>query len=344
MKKLEQSIIDQIEPMYIKYGSAKKVGKKLNINPKTAVRYLKKLGYDFSSKAIIKTISYSDALIKYKNWNESLTKFCNKYHICLSHFTIYLRKNNIFVENLQNECKFNEHIFDIIDTEEKAYWLGFIFADGYISSFKEDKKSNYQFELSLKESDFDHLNKFNLFMGHKYNNVKIGNIKCGNKIYKRCRWSIRNKHLWETLNSYGCTPKKSLSLQFPNLNIFKSQELIKDFIRGYWDGDGCISYANKQHTHLTISVLGTESFLKTINNFLPKNLTVYKPKQKSIWLISANHNTAFKTLYFLYENSKIYLDRKYNLYKHMSRSYKQLYELLSGKIGENCDVNTEITN
>lgn len=344
MKKLEQSIIDQIEPMYIKYGSAEKVGKELNIDPKTAVRYLKKLGYDFSNKTIVKTISYSDALNKYKNWNESLTKFCKKYHICLSHFTKYLRKNNIFVKNLQNECKFNEHIFDIIDTEEKAYWLGFIFADGYISSFEEGKKSNYRFELSLKESDINHLNKFNLFMEHKYNNVKVENVKCKDKIYRRCRWSICNKHLWETLNSYGCVPKKSLILQFPNTNIFQNKDLIKDFIRGYWDGDGCISYANKQHTRLTISALGTESFLKSINEFLPKNIVIYKLKQKSTWAISANHNTAFKTLYFLYENSKIYLDRKYDLYRQMSRLYEQLYKVLSGKIGEDCDVNIEIIN
>ena len=107
MHKLDQSMINQIEPLYNKYGSAEKVAKILNICPTTVTRRLKRLGYDFSSKTIKITLSYSDALEKYKEWTESLSKFCKKYHICLSHFTKYLRKNGIYVRNLQNECKFN---------------------------------------------------------------------------------------------------------------------------------------------------------------------------------------------------------------------------------------------
>lgn len=57
-----------------------------------------------------------------------------------------------------------------------------------------------------------------------------------------CVWAASNKHLWQTLNKYGCTPNKSLTLKFPNENIFKSKDLIRHFIRGYFDGDGCISY------------------------------------------------------------------------------------------------------
>ncbi|MGM9535052.1 MAG: hypothetical protein ACI3VR_07355, partial [Intestinibacter sp.] len=65
-----------------------------------------------------------------------------------------------------NRPKFNEHIFDVIDTEEKAYWLGFIFADGYIGStpLEPNKKSVYNFELSLKLEDTSHLEKFKSFI------------------------------------------------------------------------------------------------------------------------------------------------------------------------------------
>lgn len=116
--------------------------------------------------------------------------------------------------NKQNRVKFNEHIFDVIDTEEKAYWLGFIFADGSISSnpIKGEKKARYVFEISLKGDDSYHLEKFNKFMEYDGNNVKVSNSKCGGKLFKRCRWMIANKHLWETLNSYGCVPNKSLTL------------------------------------------------------------------------------------------------------------------------------------
>lgn len=51
---------------------------------------------------------------------------------------------------------------------------------------------------------------------------------------------LQNKHLWETLNNLGCTPKKSLTLQFPNLNIFKTKDLVFAlYLEDIFDGDGC---------------------------------------------------------------------------------------------------------
>ena len=155
----------------------------------------------------------------------------------------YFKQLGIEIVNKQNRLKFDNTIFDSIDTEEKAYWLGFIFADGTINSspLEINKKPKYTIEISLKADDFHHLKKFNTFMKYKKNGVKIQDAKCGKVICKRCRWTITDKHLWETLNNYGCTPKKSLTLKFPDENIFKSKDLIRHFIRGYFDGDGCFT-------------------------------------------------------------------------------------------------------
>lgn len=57
-------------------------------------------------------------------------------------------------------------------------------------------------------------------MGHNKDNVKIGYVNCNGKRCVRCRWEIVNKHLWNTLNNLGCTPRKSLTLKFPSLSIF----------------------------------------------------------------------------------------------------------------------------
>lgn len=70
-------------------------------------------------------------------------------------------------------------------------------------------------------------------MKHENDNVKMGYVNCEGKRCERCRWWITDKHLWKTLNKYGCTPRKSLTLQFPNENIFKSKDLIRHFIRGW---------------------------------------------------------------------------------------------------------------
>lgn len=324
MKKISEQIRVQIEPLYLKLGSAEKVGKELNINPGTAVRYLKKLGYDFSSKTISQQISYSDALEQFKKWEGSLTTFCKKWKISMSHFLKYLKANNIKVLNKQNEVKFNENIFDVIDTEEKAYWLGFIYADGYISSLKANNYSKYQFEISLAGEDVDHLKKFNSFMEHIKDNVHVGSVKLNNKTFTRCRWTVRNRHLWETLNKLGCTPKKSLTLQFPNVSIFTSETLIKHFIRGYFDGDGCISYSNKEHTKVCLNVLGTKSMLEGINKYWPNSYSMRTEKNRNsqTYVISAAHTGAFTNLKYLYEGASIYLDRKYNRYLEFCRLYE----------------------
>lgn len=230
----------------------------------------------------------------------SLTKFCKQNNISRKWFTEYIKLKGFKITNKQNETKFNECIFDSIDTEEKAYWLGFIFADGYIS-FK-----RYNFEISLALQDIDHLYKFNTFMSHHKNNVKRDHF--------RCRWSVCNKHLWETLNNLGCVPNKSLILQFPNISIFKNVDLIRHFIRGYVDGDGCISWKDKNHTKYTLSILGTKQFLESINLQLPNLMYLYKPKNKSVYELKSTQKTLMSILNYLYKDSTIYLQRKYDRY------------------------------
>lgn len=220
-----------------------------------------------------------------------------------------LKKFNIRLYNHHNEAKFNENIFDSIDTEEKAYWLGFIYADGSISS----QPGRYSFELSLKGDDVEHLNRFNSFMEYRGNNVKLCPTSCKGKPFLRCRWVIGNKHLWETLNSYGCTPNKSLTLQFPEENIFKDKSLIRHFLRGYFDGDGCLSISKKDQ--ISCQVLGTRKFLEAYLSYCPdtSNIKVRALKSKASYF-GYSTKRAIDFAEFLYADSSIYLQRKYNRY------------------------------
>lgn len=243
---------------------------------------------------------------------ESLTNLEKKYKCKRQNIAIVLLYNGYDVENRQNRTKFNETIFDNIDSEEKAYWLGFIFADGYISS------SKYTFELSLKGSDKKHLDKFNDFMQHEdKNHVKLSNVKLNDKVFERCRWSVTNKHLWETLNNLGCTPKKSLTLQFPNLNIFKTKDLVLHFIRGYFDGDGCFSRTiNAKTVSPNVSLLGTYDFLFKISNIIKlKGHFLHDQKHdQNTYSIYFSQSDTISFLNYIYKNASIYLERKYNLY------------------------------
>lgn len=287
---------------------------------------------------------------EFLNSSISLTKMAAREGTTRQTLAKHFRELGVEIINKQNRLKFDNTVFDCIDTEEKAYWLGFIFADGYISSDSLKGKSRHLLEISLKASDKNHLDKFNKFMKHEnVNKVTIEDAKCGKAICKRCRWYVANKHLWKTLNSYGCTPRKSLTLKFPDESIFKSKDLIRHFIRGYFDGDGCFT-RHIYHTIVSpaISFLGTKDFLDKILEYskIEANYRHDKCYTEFTWTLEYHKEPGIELINYLYNNCTIYLDRKYKLYeffKNGSRSVQEWAELSSSKIGESpIEGNTEV--
>lgn len=282
-------------------------------------------------------------------WNEisnryltekiSLTKLAKEYKIDRRTLSKRFKEMGIDVINNQNTVKFNESVFDSIDTEQKAYWLGFIYADGYISN--PNAKYKNVFELSLQLKDIEHLSKFNEFTEHNKDNVKFDN--------HRCRWNIMNKHLWETLNNYGCTPNKSLTLKFPNFGIFKDVSLLRHFIRGYFDGDGCISFHKHKYCVTPhVEIIGTHDFLEKIIQVsqISSKFKHDKRHNDKTFTIEYTKENSVKIINWLYSDCTIYLNRKYqkyNFFKNGSRSIQEWNEWLSTKNGEVCDDNTVVT-
>ena len=337
MRKINEEETKEIISRYKNGETKEQISKALHHKVDTIRKILKENGVE-NIKRTFKTWSDKEVIDLY-NKGISLTQIQKETGINRNSVAKVLKEHGIEVINRQNQTKFNEHVFDVIDTEEKAYWLGFIFADGNISSPNKKGKAIYTFEISLQLSDTNHLYKFNKFMEHQKNNVKTDSF--------RCRWSVTNKHLWETLNSYGCTPRKSLTLEFPKLEIFKDKSLIRHFIRGYFDGDGCISHNDQEQEIPCINVLGTNEMLSTIQNYiLMDNNPFYlnNPKNKTTLVISRSTSKAVMFMYALYYKSNIYLDRKYQKflqYKNCRFKAKAL-ELLEGKIGEGWDANPEL--
>jgi hypothetical protein len=288
---------------------------------------------------------------EFLNSSVSLTKIAEREGTSRQTLAKYFKQLGVEIVNKQNKLKFDNTVFDSIDTEEKAYWLGFIFADGTISSspLETGKKPKYTMELSLKADDFHHLEKFNTFMKYEKNGVKIQDVKCGKVICKRCRWIITDKHLWETLNSYGCTPRKSLILKFPDENIFKSKDLIRHFIRGYFDGDGCFSQI-VHHIIVSplVSFLGTKEFLDKISEYSQIKSSYRHDRRHTefTWILAYHKESGIKLINYLYNNCTIFLDRKYKLYEFFrngSRSVQEWTELSSSKIGGSpIEGNTEV--
>ena len=233
----------------------------------------------------------------------------------------------------KSERRFNCKKFDIIDTEEKAYWLGFLMADGNISS---DLR---KVELGLQACDVAHLHKFNRFMECEDNNVHYHPKITESKVFDGYRWSMTSEHLCTILNSYGCTPKKSLTLKFPDLKVFKDPSLVQHFIRGYWDGDGCLCFTYKTHG---IDVLGTKEFLEVLKKYLPLEANIILHKNQT-YTIKAFKENAYKIANYLYKDASVYLDRKYNKYLDFCRAYEESYVELETQNGKLCDENTVLS-
>lgn len=335
-KKVEKEIEQNIVKDYINEKiSCVKLGIRYNLSSGTIYNVLKRNNIKVINYQNLILFDIKDVIKDYVENQISLTNLAKKYNTTRNLLSKKLKENNIDVINRQNLLRFNENIFDNIDTEEKAYWLGFIYADGYIGSrpLEDSKKSVYNFELSLSLHDKEHLQKFADFMEHP-TNIKYDSY--------RCRFFITNKHLWNTLNNYGCTPRKSLTLEFPNENIFKSKDLIRHFIRGYFDGDGCVSYTKiKNNYSIITNCLGTENILNNILNYskIKANLSLNNRKNILTKYFNLGKTKSFILCDYIYENCSIYLTRKYKRYLFFKekncRSFKELNELLQTNIGEN---------
>ena len=207
----------------------------------------------------------------------------------------------------------NYSIFDNVDDNEKAYWLGLIFADGCISSkkYNSDNYNHYIFELGLQSKDFKHVENFAKFIEFKNKIVKTKEM---------FRIIISNQHLWESLNSLGCVPRKSTILKFPN---YLTNEQLPHFIRGYCDGDGCLTYCDKNHTIPKISFIGNLEFIKELN----KNLFVKKQNSiirqaENVFVVTYTGKNAYKLAKWLYDLKGSKLQRKFEKYEEFRRLYE----------------------
>ena len=324
------------------------IKKKLKISTEEVYRILNEEGYPISKGRKKEWILKAKDAVDYyiNNPTASVTKTANLFEISADSLSNLLKSKDISLHTTFREDPIDFTIFDSIDTEEKAYWLGFIFADGYISSAPITKGSDnsHRVEICLALIDTGHLFKFDAFVGSKEPRVKVYNYKDQNgKDKQHVKWFISNKHLWETLNSYGCTPRKSLTLKFPNID----SKLKRHFVRGYFDGDGSFGvYGTKGlFGELQLSCVGTEDMIYELFKDVGVYTNIYhhaKHDEKTL-TISVSSSNAKSILDYMYKDSTVYLDRKFNKYLEICRLWEKSHRGLQGNIGEGLTANTEIT-
>lgn len=270
----------------------------------------------------IEKTEYGKIIEMYKN-GLSCNKISKEYNVSVSTIRSILIKNGI--ERRDNSHKsmiytLDEHYFDIIDTQNKAYILGLLWADGCNYT-----KLNH-IKIELQERDKDILDSINIEI-ESNRPLKYIDLHSKNENWQSTyRLSIVNKHMSKTLNNIGMVPNKSLVLTFPE---WLDTSFYSSFIRGYMDGDGHIHYGKKSKF---ITCVGTQMFCESIKkiceNIIGIKVTIHDVPDKKesitkILYICGMHNIK-KFLDFIYNDSDLYIKRKYDTYLKFCNYYNNV--------------------
>lgn len=199
--------------------------------------------------------------------------------------------------------------FDVIDTHEKAYWLGFLYADGYIST----TAYGCSMGIALQLQDRYILERFKKDLGI------TGNIHD----YKNsCKISFTCLHALNTLQNLGIKFDKShQEYNIPNI----PNEFLNSFILGYFDGDGCVTIKSTGYSVVSLCS-NSKTFLLDVKNKLEENgimcrniCTEKREKNDLFILYLSKRNNQIKFADYIYKDSSIYLQRKYNKFLQIPR-------------------------
>lgn len=238
------------------------------------------------------------------NKGMSIRKIADFYPIGRTSVGYILKRHNVKTKSTGNSyklCKYQLEgdYFKNINTKDKAYWLGFISADGHVSD------DGVIIALSIR--DEEHLKKFLLSVGSN------APLKYCDKT-KSVKASIYSKDMVKDLRDLGFFRNKSETQTFPNI----PKNLYSHFIRGIFDGDGSLSQDG-------IQFCGTKSMVGSIKRILDENLNI---KNSPIIEVGNTLNIInwFKNrhliLDYIYKDSSVHLDRKYEKYLIFKERFK----------------------
>lgn len=203
----------------------------------------------------------------------------------------------------------NEHIFDCIDSEEKAYWLGWYMTDGY------NHQSKSCVAIRLQANDLEILEKLKAFL---QTDTPIYTFIRDKRRYVEL--NICSPYFSESLARWGVVQNKVHHKSIPSID----PSYIKAFLRGYFDGDGCISISDRKDRKegsktYQVTFTGNEEPLIFIENILRKELSLterhlHKCRTSNI-LHYGGQQVCLKILNWLYKDAIIYLQRKFDKYQ-----------------------------
>ena len=274
----------------------------------------KKFGFAFwqSQRERLQDLYYNQGLSSnaigkiYGCYGETITFNMNRLGFKLRQIGSKERPNALY--------KVNSSFFETIDTEEKAYILGYVITDGHVTN---DGKLMF----AAAEKDRDILEKIKVAMQSTHHiKEKIIHNK------PQCILDISSEAMCKDIRKYGIDNRKSYTLKMDIIQNTISPELERHLIRGMIDGDGSLictmnkSGFNKKHT-LTISFTGNQNVCGYIAEKL-KMTNKWRDEGNGIYSIKTNkRDQVIQIGSYLYDDATIYLNRKKNKFDEMRQTY-----------------------
>lgn len=220
-------------------------------------------------------------------------------------------KENSIENNDRHKYTGNYRIFQNIDTAEKAYWLGFIAADGCV--YERTEKGGNFISINIHRGDKKHLEKFLKFLNSNAQIIDHVQTKGFSNNTLMSKVTINSKDMVNDCKNKGIIPRKSLILEPPKI----SEEFWLPFILGYFDGDGSI-YQSNSNNEFYLSIQGTKEMLEWINKILSISSKLEKRREdnkNSFYIRCGGYNKPYQILKKIYDSCSICLDRKHKIFQ-----------------------------
>lgn len=288
----------------------KELQEEFNAHYYTLKQVLDKYNVDTSGKRVWGNKDIKDIVRLYTEESYTVPKLRDKYRCRTQTILDILNNNGVNTsENARKSVNRQLHheYFDLIDTEEKAYFLGMLMADGCVRQHKEWTPT-----ITLELIDLDVIEKFKRAVNADSTITKS----------TRDRWEnenptytivVRSAQMVKALHKHGVVKNKTYITSSLHRTI--PPELSQHYLRGLVDGDGSL-YNSNGRWFLAITN-GHVSFLEDVQDWL-QNLvpTLGRVKTydgKTVARITYSGKTAKKVCEALYSDSTIHMNRKKKL-------------------------------
>lgn len=302
---------------------------KFNYQNMTIEEIAKALGKTYSCVfSMARKLGLSKTGCKNNKWSEEEISFIKEHYrdmttneiaefLNRSPKAVHVKKSRLGLKN-EPIYSYDRNKFEKIITEDDAYWLGFLYADGYVCH----TEHSWWYGVELQDRDIGHLRKLNKYMnGNMHIDTFYKKSPTSDNICKMCRLAYYSKQLVINLVNSGCVQRKSKIITMPFGIV--PDELMRHFIRGYFDGDGsCGIYQHSERKHLRYPrakiTCGSHDFVNQLKEYLNNvdiRCGIITSKEENYDMFFSGKDNVVNFLKYMYDDSHIYLDRKYEIYK-----------------------------